>query len=81
MAATAYDLIWGDGVVPAWLVSLTVLFLILMPLLRLLFPETCKKEGVFLGAFELTCAGPVRVHPDEPSWHRRRRHPVLEERG
>lgn len=62
MAASAYDLVWGDGVVPSWLLGMTVLFVLLTPLLRVLFPETCKKDGWFsLLAFELTCAGPVRA--------------------
>ena len=46
--------------VPTWLGGMTVLFLFLMPVLKAVFPKTCKKEGVFLLAFELTCAGPVR---------------------
>mgnify|MGYP006978361879 CR=1 FL=1 len=60
-AATAYDMVWGDGVVSTWLVGMTVLFVALVPVLKMLFPKTCKKEGVFLLAFELTCAGPVRL--------------------
>jgi|AntAceMinimDraft_12_1070368.scaffolds.fasta_scaffold188437_1 hypothetical protein len=65
MAATAFELVWGDGVVPSWLVGLTLLFLLLMPILRSMFPKTCGVaikqggKGAFLLAFEITCAGPV----------------------
>ena len=59
--AMAYDMVAGDGVVPTWLIGMTALFVALMPVLKMLFPKTCKKQGVFLLAFELTCFGPVRL--------------------
>jgi hypothetical protein len=62
-AATAYELAWGDGTVPTWMVGNTLAFLLFLPLLKTLFPKSMKKNGAFLGAFELTCFIPVRSRP------------------
>ena len=61
--ATPMDLIWNDGVVPAWLGGMTVAFIALFPILRTVFPKTCKQRGAFLLAFELVAAVPVRRDP------------------
>ena len=61
--ATPMDLIWNDGVVPAWLGGMTVAFIALFPILRRVFPKTCKQRGAFLLAFELVAAVPVRRDP------------------
>ena len=50
--ANAMDLIWNDGVVPAWLLGMTLGFVLLFPILKALFPKTCRKRGAFLLAFE-----------------------------
>ena len=60
--ANAMDLIWNDGVVPAWLLGMTLGFVLLFPILKALFPKTCRKRGAFLLAFELVAAVPVRTH-------------------
>ena len=54
------DLVWNDGVVPTWLAGMTLAFIALFPVLRTVFPKTCKQRGVFLLAFELVAAFPVR---------------------
>jgi hypothetical protein len=61
--ATPMDLIWNDGVVPAWLGGMTLAFIALFPILRTMFPKTCKQRGAFLLAFELVAAVPVRQAP------------------
>ena len=56
--ATPMDLIWNDGVVPAWLGGMTLAFIALFPILRTMFPKTCKQRGAaFLLAFELISRG------------------------
>ena len=65
-AATAYELAWGDGTVPTWMVGNTLAFLLFYPLLKALFPKSMKKQGAFLGAFELTCFIPVRLTAPAP---------------
>mmetsp|Transcript_529 Transcript_529/g.2061 ORF Transcript_529/g.2061 Transcript_529/m.2061 type:complete len:273 (+) Transcript_529:75-893(+) len=57
--ANAMDLIWNDGVVPAWLLGMTLGFVLLFPILKALFPKTCRKRGAFLLAFELVAAVPL----------------------
>ena len=48
--ATPMDLIWNDGVVPTWLGGMTLAFIALFPILRTLFPKTCKQRGAFVSS-------------------------------
>ena len=55
----AWEAVWGDGVVPTWLGGMTVGFVLLFPLLKMMFPKTIKKHGAFLLAFEIVAFFPL----------------------
>ena len=78
--ATPMDLIWNDGVVPMWLGGMTLAFIALFPILRTMFPKTCKQRGAFLLAFELVAAIPVsrdqRIRGARAPFARRRTRPA-----
>lgn len=55
----AWEAVWGDGVVPTWLGGMTIGFVLLFPLLKMMFPKTIKKHGAFLLAFEIVAFFPL----------------------
>ena len=55
----AWEAVWGDGVVPTWLAGMTIGFVLLFPILKMMFPKTIKKHGAFLLAFEIVAFFPL----------------------